>query len=814
MFNRFFRRKRDDRKPETREGEVGKALFWNETLLKKLTESSPLAYLVVDDRTDEILFVNHHFCELWGVTHLEEAIRSRQLKYGELLDASLPEVKNIAAFLHSCNPLRSEEYRLDMEDKILMTDGRIISRFSSQIRDASGQYHGRLYIDEDISQRKNSEKLITIQRDLATKLSASTDLQEALGMTLNSIFLIDHIDVCGIGLLDSNGGGLTMNVSKGLAAKYIEENSILDAASPLVKLILAGKAQYGNFKPELFDEKIFDCQEKILSLAVIPIHHDAKVIGTLILGSGKKHRFNSNIQICFESLALQIGGTISRIEAGNALDSSQKNFKMLFDTINDFLFILDLEGIILKTNTVVERRLGYTAEELQQLHVLEIYPPQSRDEVGNILDGMLKGNPLSCEVPLFAKDGSLIPVETHVIMGKWDGNDVLLGISRDIKERQQSEEALRESEARWNFALEGSGDGVWDWNAQTDEVFYSKQWKSMIGYDEKEIGNNLDEWNKRIHPQDYAEHLADLNRHFNGETEIFSNEHRLQCKDGTHKWILARGKVVAWQPDGKPLRIIGTHSDVSSRKEFEESLRSAIAKEKDLNELKSRFVSMASHEFRTPLSTILMMEDSLMSYWKRMDDHQIASKLQNIKDQVLHLTKVVSDVMMVSKIQEGKLSYNAKSIDLVSLCRGVMEGFNADKHLKNKIQFISEFPELLMDLDSRLIVQVMNNLISNAIKYAQPNPVVKLKLYQQGPEIRLSIHDNGIGIPTADQRNLFQPFYRAENVKQIQGNGLGLNIVRESVLLHGGSITFDSKLGEGSVFVVHLPKDLIVNKVQ
>ena len=553
----------------------------------------------------------------------------------------------------------------------------------------------------------------------------------------------------------------------------------------------------------------YEEHEKILSIAVIPVKHEGKVIGAFIVGSRTSDSFCANIQVSIESLASQIGGTISRINAENALHSSQQNFRMLFDTINDFMFVLDLEGMIIKTNTVVEKRLGYTAEELQQLHVIEIHHPERREEALLFLDEMLAGKNLYCPVPLYTKTGTQIPVETHMIMGKWDGKDVLLGISRDVTEREKTEAALRESEARWSFALEGSGDGVWDWNVQTDEVFYSNQWKAMIGYTDSEIGNKMDEWDKRIHPDDRAACYADMSNHFSGETEIFSNEHRLLCKDGSYKWILDRGKVVARQPDGKPLRVIGTHTDVSKRKELEESLRSAISKEKELNELKSRFVSMASHEFRTPLSSILMLDDSLMAYWKRMDDQQIISKLQNIKDQVQHLTNVVTDVMLVSKIQEGKLSYDPKNVDLVELCHGVIKAFNTDKLLKNKINFNSDFDDLFMCLDNRLIVQVLNNLISNAIKYAQPVPIVKVRLYYDRNEVLLSIHDNGIGIPEADQKNLFQPFYRAENVRHIQGNGLGLNIVRESVQLHGGDITFDSILGKGSTFFVHLPKKLI-----
>lgn len=669
--------------------------------------------------------------------------------------------------------------------------------------------NGRLYTFEDITQRKSSEKLIIIQRDLATRLSATSDLQEALSHTLDSMFFIGKIDVCGIYLLDLNESELNLAVHRGLSAKFVKEKSFFDPDSPQVKLVIAGKPVYGPYNPELFADMAYEEHEKILGIAVIPIKHEGKVIGAFIVGSRTTDRFYVNIQVSMESLASQIGGTISRINAENALHSSQQNFRMLFDTIKDFMFVLDLEGMIIKTNTVVEKRLGYTAEELQQLHVIDIHLPERREEALLFLDEMLAGNDLYCPVPLYTKEGTQIPVETHMIMGQWDGKDVLLGISRDVTERQKTEAALRESEARWGFALEGSGDGVWDWNVQADEVFYSNQWKAMIGYADSDIGNKLDEWDKRIHPDDRVACYADMSSHFSGETEIFSNEHRLLCKDGSYKWILDRGKVVARQPDGKPLRVIGTHTDISKRKELEESLRSAISKEKELNELKSRFVSMASHEFRTPLSSILMMGDSLMAYWKRMDDQQIISKLQNIKDQVQHLTKVVTDVMLVSKIQEGKLSYEPKNVDLVSLCLDVITAFNADKLLKNKINFYSDFGSLFMCLDNRLIVQVLNNLISNAIKYSQPIPIVKVKLYKDNHEILLSIHDNGIGIPEADQKNLFQPFYRAENVRHIQGNGLGLNIVRESVQLHGGDITFDSMLGEGSTFFVHLPKELV-----
>jgi len=140
------------------------------------------------------------------------------------------------------------------------------------------------------------------------------------------------------------------------------------------------------------------------------------------------------------------------------------------------------------------------------------------------------------------------------------------------------EKALRASEERWQFALEGARVGVWDWNAQTNEVFFSRQWKAMLGFEEHEIGTTLDEWDKRVHPDDKEHCYADLERHFSGEAPFYENEHRLLCKDGTYKWILDRGKVFGRGDDGKPLRVIGTHTDITDRKRLDEVLKQSEEK--------------------------------------------------------------------------------------------------------------------------------------------------------------------------------------------------------------------------------------------
>lgn len=145
----------------------------------------------------------------------------------------------------------------------------------------------------------------------------------------------------------------------------------------------------------------------------------------------------------------------------------------------------------------------------------------------------------------------------------------LLVIIEDITDWRAAEAALRESEARWKFALEGSDSEVWDWNAVTNQVFFSDRWKAMLGYAPDEVGTSLDEWSSRVHPDDLAETMASVQAHLDGRTPEYVSEHRLRCKDGGYRWILDRGQVVTRDAEGRALRVVGTHTDITARRQTE-----------------------------------------------------------------------------------------------------------------------------------------------------------------------------------------------------------------------------------------------------
>ncbi|MEL7314829.1 MAG: PAS domain S-box protein, partial [Cyanobacteria bacterium J06559_3] len=196
-------------------------------------------------------------------------------------------------------------------------------------------------------------------------------------------------------------------------------------------------------------------------------------------------------------------------------------------------------------------------------------------------------NSLSVENPVATCEHRVIAPDGNIRWQQWtnralfdsEGNFIeFQAVGRDITALKETEAALRESEARWQFALEGSGDGVWDWHPQTNTIFFSRQLQTMLGYAAGELSHRLTEWESRVHPEDKDQCYADLNRHIRGEAPIYQSEHRMRCKDGSYRWMLDRGKVIEWTADGAPLRIIGTFSDISDRKRAEQKLATSEAR--------------------------------------------------------------------------------------------------------------------------------------------------------------------------------------------------------------------------------------------
>lgn len=240
----------------------------------------------------------------------------------------------------------------------------------------------------------------------------------------------------------------------------------------------------------------------------------------------------------------------------------------------------------------------------------------------------------------------------------------------------------------------------------------------------------------------------------------------------------------------------------------EQELRKAIEKERELNTLKSRFVSMASHEFRTPLSTILSSADLLEMYTSEEQQDKRLRHTTRIKSAVNNLISILNDFLSLSKLEEGKISITPVEFNLKEFCDEVTDDVQALLKPGQILQHHGLSRDTLITLDKKMLKNVFINLFSNAIKYSDPGKPIDCYVSIENNELNVSIQDHGIGIPEEEQQHLFTRFFRAHNAENIPGTGLGLNIVKRYVELMSGRIHFESTLGEGTTFHVHIPLPL------
>ncbi|GAB7023028.1 GGDEF domain-containing protein [Salidesulfovibrio brasiliensis] len=230
----------------------------------------------------------------------------------------------------------------------------------------------------------------------------------------------------------------------------------------------------------------------------------------------------------------------------------------------------------------VEHIFGYTERDFleSKIQYEELVHPDDKKRVMSEMKQCIRnGTDRFTHEPyrITRKDGEQIWLLDHTVIVRDDAEDLthFVGYVIDVTDQVKTQNRLVESEERWNFALEGSRDGVWDWDASTNKVFFSDQWKRMLGFEPEEISDDLSEWESRVHPDDKDAVFKDLVPHLEGRTEFYENTHRVLCKDGSYKWILDRGKVITRDADGKPLRIIGTHTDLTEYKEVQHELQKA-----------------------------------------------------------------------------------------------------------------------------------------------------------------------------------------------------------------------------------------------
>ncbi|MBT9317393.1 ATP-binding protein [Leptothoe spongobia] len=245
--------------------------------------------------------------------------------------------------------------------------------------------------------------------------------------------------------------------------------------------------------------------------------------------------------------------------------------------------------------------------------------------------------------------------------------------------------------------------------------------------------------------------------------------------------------------------------DITERKRVETEIRNTLERERELNEMKTRFVSMTSHEFRTPLTTILSSAELLEHYGEQWDTAKQHQYLQKVKTAATHMTELLNDVLLINKVEAGRMEFNPQPLLLNEFCQEIIEELQITT-ARHKLTLRSQLSDIPHQIDRKLMRHILTNLLANAINYSPSGGEVLVGLESTEKQIELWVQDYGIGIPQAACSTLFDSFVRGPNVGTISGTGLGLAIIKKSVELHQGQITFESTVGEGTTFRITLPQ--------
>lgn len=496
-------------------------------------------------------------------------------------------------------------------------------------------------------------------------------------------------------------------------------------------------------------------------------------------------------------IASQVPGMVFAVHVS---PQGQRHYRFVSDGVKD-IYGFEPEALIRDPELI--RRYRHPADQFQLT-----------EEVERISRGPVD---LGGEFRIVLPDGRIRWIMRRSTAVATDDTGVLrVGVLLDVTEQRETEAALRESEARWKLALESAGDGVWDWNLVTGEEYLSNSMLTMYGFEADELPHLAESLDQRTHPDDRAQMHADRQAHLEGRTPLYRNEHRVQCKDGRWKWVLTRGMIISRDADGRPLRMVGTHTDITELREAEARRQQLEGQLRESQKMEAigTLAGGVAHDFNNLLAAIL--GNLTLAREDVGAGHPAQESLAEIQRAALRAKQLVQQILAFSRRQSQAMSLQPL-VPLVEEALTLMRALlPAGVQLRTRLNAAG----LKVQADSTQIQQVVMNLCTNAWQAMRGRRgeitvgVHRRDLAQEqvlntgaplpaGRYVCLSVADDGEGIDPHSLHRIFEPFFTTKPPGE--GTGLGLSVVHGIVTTHRGAIDVRSQPGQGTCIEVYFP---------
>ncbi len=490
--------------------------------------------------------------------------------------------------------------------------------------------------------------------------------------------------------------------------------------------------------------------------------------------------------------------------------------------------MVDNKGEIILVNARMTELFGYERDEMLGNRIEMLVPTSAKDKHVALRDGFMQ-NPHSRPMGLAnselrgaRKDGSIFPVEVSLNYFFQNQDKYILGLVTDVTERVRIENELKatksnlyklneelemlviqrtaelvKSQQLYEMIAKNFPDGIINvLNEDFNYIFAAgRDLKKFNVSGEDLIGiNYLDRIDSKYH--------AELLKLFNLVKEGTNQSCTIELLEGHYELNIVGIKGSSDRVE----RFLIVEINVTKQKELQEEQFKALEKERELGEMKSRFVSMASHEFRTPLSAILSSASLIEKYEEKEQQEKRLKHTARIKSSVTNLTGILNDFLSFDKLSSNAIESCIEEVNICEVIKYAIDEVSAFKKQGQKILVSFEDESCIIKTDEKIVKNILLNLLSNGLKYSGSESTVEVSVKLLEDVVVLKVSDNGIGIPEKDQSRLFERFFRADNVSNIQGTGLGLNIVKKYAEILNGEISFESKEGIGTTFTVVLPQ--------